>query len=110
MKINYQIMNESQLVEVKGWYGEVDKKYLPNYDELIKNATCEEEAAKWEECKESNSTFTFQVVYATKQKCGHWEVFQSPYNEYHTIERILEEAKEHAKENKCTRCICGWQL
>lgn len=107
-RINYQIMTEEQVTEVKGSIWGSYKKYLPNYDELIKNSTCEEEANKWQEAKERKVTFTFNMVYATKQTCGHWEIFQTPYNEYHTLENNLKQAEQHAKENECTRCICGW--
>ena len=98
MKLNYQIMNESQKTE---------RGYLPNYDELIANSSCEEEANKWKEVQSRNFTFAFRGVYATKQACGHWEIFQHPISDVRTIEEMIEFAESHA-DRKCTRCICGW--
>lgn len=107
MKINYQIMSEKVKTN-DGWCGQEKEAYKPNYDELIKNATCEEEAEYIRKVKERNSTFAFNMVYITKQKCGHYEIFQIPCNEYYTVERNLKFAEEHAVTSKCTRCVCNW--
>jgi hypothetical protein len=97
--MNYQIMTEEQ---------KQGDKYFPNYDELIKNATCEEEKQYLNEVSKSNIPFAFNMVYVTKQACGHFEIFQTPQNEYYTLEEVTKRAEETAKTRKCTRCICNW--
>lgn len=111
MKINYQIMDESQ----KNSYG----NYMPDFENLIAGATCEEEAEYLKEVKgrfdkwlskpgcEKMAGFAYNMVYITRQKCGHFEIFQTPCNEYHSLEENLKVAEEHAREMKCTRCISG---
>lgn len=111
MKINYQIMGESQ----KNRCG----KYIPDFEKLIAGAACEDEISyirkvqeqseKWLDkpgC-ESYAGFAYNMVYITRQKCGHFEIFQTPCNEYHSLEENLKVAEEHAREMKCTRCISG---
>lgn len=110
MKINYQVMSEEQ----KNEHG----KYIPDWETLKAGASCEEEkeyidsvADFYEKIGkkkgwEDSVGFAFNMVYVTKQSCGHFEIFQSPQNEYYTLERVLEEAEEHTK-SKCSRCICG---
>lgn len=110
-KINYQIMAESQ----KNKYGQ----YIPDFEKLIEGATCEDEVSyirtvqewseKWQrkpEC-ERYAGFAYNMVYITRQKCGHFEIFQTPCNEHYSLEENLRQAEEHAKEMKCTRCISG---
>lgn len=110
-KINYQIMAESQ----KNVHG----KYIPDYEKLIEGATCEDEVSyirkvqeqskKWLERPgyERYAGFAYNMVYITRQKCGHFEIFQTPCNEYHNLEENLHQAEEHARKMKCTRCISG---
>ena len=104
-KINYQIMTNKQ-----------GENYIPDYDALIANATCEEEAEYIRSVKEREEQmaakglrtgFAWNMVYVNRQSCGHFEIFQTPFNEYHTLERNMQIAEEHSKE-RCTRCICGW--
>jgi hypothetical protein len=57
----------------------------------------------------SDYGFSFNMVYITKQKCGHYEMFQNPLNEYYTLESNLKMAEEHARLSKCTQCICNWK-
>ena len=96
--LNYQIMVNT----------DNNGKYLPDYDELIKNASCIEEAEKWQEAKSRGTSFAFNMVVCLKQTCGHWEIFQSPVNEYHRLTDELQMLVDHSRESKCTRCICGW--
>ena len=98
MKINYQIMKESQKSE---------GKYYPNYKELINNATSKEEQDYINKVQNDNFGFAYNMVYITKQKCGHYEIFQTPQNEYYSLEDNLKNAKEHALTMKCTHCICN---
>lgn len=112
MEINYQIMDETQ----KNGEG----KYIPDFDKLLEGATCEEEADYIREVRErterylsspgyeSFAGFAFNMVYITRQSCGHFEMFQSPMNSFYTLDSILNEAENHSK-MKCTRCICNWK-
>lgn len=109
MKVNYQIMDENQ----KNSYG----KYIPDFEKLINEATCEEEVLHihsvqemFENYKENGYEdfcgFAYNMVYITRQKCGHFEIFQTPQNEYYSVEENLKQAEKHAIESKCTRCTC----
>ena len=109
MAINFQVMTENQ----KNEYG----KYVPDWEALKAGASCEEEKEyidkiialdeKWiSKGRGEYVGSAFNMVYITKQSCGHFEIFQSPHNEYHTLEKVLGEAQEHTK-SKCSRCICG---
>lgn len=111
MKINYQIMEESQ----KNSQG----KYIPDFEKLIAGATCEEETAYLKEVQErfdkwlskpgceKYAGFAFNMVYVTRQTCGHFEIFQTPCNEHYSLEDNLKEAETHAGSMKCSRCISG---
>ena len=109
MAINFQVMTENQ----KNEYG----RYVPDWEALKAGASCEEEKEyidriiaqdeRWiSKGRGEFVGFAFNMVYITKQSCGHFEIFQSPHNEYHTLEKVLGEAQEHTK-SKCSRCICG---
>jgi hypothetical protein len=93
-RINYQVMPENA--------GGV---YLPDYDRLIKDSTCRAEADEWRELKARNCTFAWNMVYCTRMRCGHFEVFQSPQNEHYPLDEVLRQAREHAARSKCTACI-----
>ena len=109
MKANYQIMNENQKNE--------NDKYVTDIEKLKQTATCAEEVEyiqkimKWyEERKEKGFAFefAFNMIYITKMSCGHYEVFQTPCNQYYSLNETLKEAKERAEKWKCTRCHCKW--
>lgn len=109
MRINYQIMGESQ----KNHYG----KYIPDFEKLVAGATCEEEITYIRDVQErtygwlnrpgceSYAGFSYNMVYITRQKCGHFEIFQTPCNEYYSLEENLNQAADHAERMKCSRCI-----
>jgi hypothetical protein len=111
-KYNYQIMAEGQ----KNSYG----NYIPDFKQLIAGATCDEEVAYINEVKDRNDEwsqkngyklfegYAYNMVYITKLTCGHFEMFQTPYNEYHTLQNNFAMAEEYAKENRCTRCISNF--
>lgn len=99
MEINYQIMSENQKKE---------DKYYPDYDELTANANCEEEKEYIEQVKKQNFPFAYNMVYITKQKCGHFEIFQTPQNEYYSIKENLSHAMKHAEESACSHCISSF--
>lgn len=97
-RINYQIMTEK-----------TNGEYLPDYDALIKNSTCQAEAEKWRELKAKDFTFAWNMVYCTQLRCGHFEVFQSPQNEHYPLDEVLQQAREYASHNKCTSCIINFR-
>lgn len=111
MKANYQVMRENQ----RNCYG----KYIPDFEKLIEGASCADEISyihkvmdeikMWQSMPgyESFAGFAFNMVYITRQKCGHFEIFQTPLNEFNSLEGILKHAEEHASEYKCSRCVCG---
>lgn len=95
---NYQIMTNKN----------EDGKYVPNYEMLIANSSCEEEADAWRKAESFHTEFTWNMVVAMKMACGHWEVFQSSVNEYNPLDETLELLYEHSLHSECTKCICGW--
>jgi hypothetical protein len=97
-KINYQVMAAPA----------ADGKYYPNYDALIAGASCEEEVKYLNEVKKRNFSFAYNMVYVTRQACGHFEIFQTSQNEHYPLGTILVNAIERATERKCTRCVCKW--
>ncbi len=110
MAINFQVMTENQ----KNEYG----KYVPDWEALKAGASCEEEKEyidriialdeKWiSKGRGEYAGFAFNMVYITRQKCGHFEIFQTPCNEHYSLEENLLQAEEHAKKMKCGRCISG---
>jgi len=105
--INYQIMDENQ----KNEHG----RYVPDIEKLKQTATCSEELeyieelVEWYKDKASKRVrfdFAFNMIYVTRQACGHFEIFQTPCNEYYSLDKNLENAKKWAVNRKCTRCIC----
>ena len=97
MNINYQIMKLGDT-----------RDYYPNYDLMIANARTEEEREYIKEVKKRGSTFAYNMVYVTRQKCGHYEIFQAPVNDIWPLEKNLEKAEEGI-ERYCTRCICNFK-
>ena len=106
MRINYQLMTEAN----KNSRG----RYVPDYDTLIKNATCEDERNAWQEAQkfteELGLDFTFELVTCMKQACGHWEVFQHPIGTAYTVKQALSSLESESKNRRCTRCICHWEV
>lgn len=110
MKINYQVMDESQ----KNAYGH----YIPDFEKLIEGATCEDEASYINDVKEriqkymsdpglaEYAGFSYRMVYVIKQKCGHFEMFQTSCESY-SVEEILRLAENTANKMECTKCISG---
>ena len=102
VKINYQIASGQFLIES-------NNPEFPDYENLIRNASCDEEVDYIRTVQKANIKFAFNMVYITRQACGHFEIFQTPQNDYYTLETILKTAEETAKTRKCTRCICNWK-
>lgn len=98
MTTNYQVMENQE-----------NGVYTPDYERLIKNATCEEEAQKWREAQQRGMRFAFNLVVCLKQACGHWEIFQQPATDaYPPVEELLRILEEESSKRRCTRCICGF--
>lgn len=109
MSFNYQVLTNKTK----------DGRYIPDYDKLIENASCQEEIdyiksvqerqALYAEKNPSYLGFAFNFVYVMKQKCGHYEIFQHPgYGISYILDEIREHAEYHAADMKCTRCTCNW--
>lgn len=94
--MNFQIINNSNIN---------DGKYYPNYDSLLLNAedTEQKEYIQW--CKENNLSFVYNMVYITRQNCGHYEIFQCPQNEYYPLAEVLKRIETEEIRRKCTSCI-----
>lgn len=110
MKINYQIMDESQ----KNAGG----RYIPDFEKLIEGASCKDEVSYINEVKEriqkymsdpelaEYAGFSYEMVYVVRQKCGHFEMFQTSCKS-HSVDDILKLAEQTAIKMECTRCISG---
>ena len=101
--VNYQLMSSAQ----KNDRG----KYIPNWEMLLAAASCQEEVEYIRKVRVNIESgvmdgFTWNLVYLTKQACGHWEIFQSRCNEHYPLAQVLNQAREHADDFRCTRCIC----
>lgn len=100
--MNIQFMTEANAVTVKdGWTGKDTFVYIPNFDELVKNASCEEEIKAIREIEARTNSrkgyfkgFTFQIVYMSYEKAlvynketkkqewvNKWQMMQYPWHE-----------------------------
>lgn len=107
--VNYQIMTDSAKMS--------NGKYMPDWELLIRNAIDKNEASYLESVRdlqdkwmatpgwEGYAGFAYNMVYVTKMQCGHYEIFQTPFNQYYTLEDNLKQAVLHAANYKCTYCI-----
>ena len=115
--MNIQFMTAANAVTTKS--GAV--KYLPDFDSLIANASCEEEAeairnrVKWYEDRGRKMTFTFEIVctafvkgFRQNLKTGkfedyeEWQIHQHPWYRsgdgvYWTKEQVVEEIERFYK-------------
>lgn len=79
----------------KNYRGEPRYRYIPNYDLMIANATCEEEIEAIRQCREilsrHNEGFAFEIVFTaiansidpkTCKMTKKWQVLQHPWYEY----------------------------
>jgi len=98
-RINYQILID-EMRDADGWY-------TPDYRELISGASSREEVKYIKKVKSRGTRFHFNLIYITKQKCGHYEIFQVPMESAIMVKSILREAEIEARNRMCTSCICG---
>lgn len=96
-----------------------------NIDEKIAAAATQEEKEAWE--AERADLIRLDTDFCSgwhvgiyKQKCGHWEILQSPLfvngdgspavigGRPYTAGDADRELREESSKRKCTRCICGW--
>lgn len=97
------------------WKGEENFLYVPNFEELVKNASCEEEIEairKAEEMLKDGRVFkgfTFQIVYMSYEKslkqdfktgkCEwvmKWQMMQHPW--YRTLDGVYKSKEEMIEE------------
>ena len=98
--MNIQFMSKENAMTVKdSWTGKDTLAYIPNFDELVKNASCEEEIKAIREIEERMNKsrfkgFTFQIVYMSYEKAlvydketkkqewvMKWQMMQHPWYE-----------------------------
>ena len=100
--MNIQFMTKENAITVKdGWTGKDTFAYVPNFDELVKNASCEDEIKAIRDTekrmKSENSImkgFTFPIVYMSHEKAlvlnketkkqewvMKWQMMQFPWHE-----------------------------
>lgn len=100
--MNIQFMTKANAITVKdGWTGENKTAYVPNFDELVKNASCEEEVQAIRETEVRMTSgksifkgFAFPIVYMAyadtlvfdretrKQRWEKkWQMMQHPWYE-----------------------------
>ena len=95
----------------------IGDNYVPNFDELIKEAPNDEMRAKWERSKELYETtkdkrfgfdgFAFNSIYMIQMKCGHYEIFQHHVRDESELIEWIELMQTDKYYKECTRCICG---
>lgn len=115
--LNIQFMTEENAITVKdNWTGKDTFAYVPNFDELVKNASCEEEIKAIREIEERMKSgksilkgFAFEIVYMAYEKAFvynketkkqewvmKWQMMQHPWirtwdGVYNTKEQMIEE-------------------
>ena len=98
--LNIQFMTEENAVKVKdSWTGKDTFVYVPNFEELVKNASCEEEIKAIRETEERMKNgntysrgFTFEIVYMVYERAlvynretkkqewvKKWQMMQHPW-------------------------------
>ena len=109
--MNIQFMTKENAITVKdNWTGEDRIVYVPNFEELIANASCAEEIAAIKEAEKKVKSdkgffgFTFEIVYMKYEKTLNpftskwemkWQMMQHPWfrtheGVYHTKEQMIE--------------------
>jgi hypothetical protein len=115
-------MTKENAITVKdSWTGEDKLLYIPNFDELVKNASCEEEIKAIRETEKRIKTskcmqgFAFEIVYMVYAKTLQmnwetkkqewvmkWQMMQHPWyrtfdNVYATKEEMIKDIEEMYK-------------
>lgn len=85
-------------------------QYLADYAKLHNNARTEKERTYIMECARRNSAFNYNFIYIIKQRCGHYELMQTPCNENNPIAEIIRRTLESKGKYLCTRCILSNEL
>jgi len=97
-KVNYQLIKAFD-----------NGRYYPDYQAFLAAASCQEEREYIERIKDKNISFSFNMVYVTKQACSHYEIFQTPCNEFYPLESLLARIGDESSRRRCTSCICRTQ-
>lgn len=121
--MNIQFMTKENAVTVKDtWTGEDKLVYVPNFDELVKNASCEEEVKAIRETEERMKSyksiwqgFAFEIVFMSYERAlvlnpetmkqewtTKWQMMQFPWYRdckgvYHTKEEMIAEVAKVCK-------------
>lgn len=121
--MNIQFMTKENAITVKdSWTGKDKLVYVPNFEELVKNASCEEEIKAIKEIEERIKSgksffqgFAFEIVYMAYEKALEmnwetkkqewvmkWQMMQHPWirtwdNVYASKEQMIEEIERMYK-------------
>ena len=103
--MNIQFMtNENNGIPTgtKNWKGEENYRYIPDFTELLKNATCGEEIEAIEQCRACIDSgllygFTFSIVFTAKYM-GKWQVMQHPWYYGASKEQMAKEIENMVNE------------
>lgn len=88
--MNIQFMtigNNGVPTSERTWKGDIVYRFIPNYDELLKRSSCEEESACIMDAKRMSDEglldFTFPIVYTCYDNDGYgkmkWHLYQHPW-------------------------------
>lgn len=110
--MNIQFMTKENAITVKDdWTGQETIVYVPNFEDLIANASCEEEIEAIKETEKRMKSgkgffrgFAFEIVYTKYAKTLNpfthkwemkWQIMQHPWYRtyegvYHTKEKMIE--------------------
>ena len=113
--MNIQFMTKENAITVKdSWTGKDVPAYVPNFDELVKNASCEEEVKAIREIEDrfnknpKTSAFAFEIVYMVYEKAlvmnretkkqewvKKWQMMQHPW--IRTVDGVYASKEEMIK-------------
>lgn len=119
--MNIQFMTKENAITVKNIWGENETVYVPNFDELRKNASCKEEieaindTEKYIKKSKFFKGFAFEIVYMSYEKALNydnktgkqewvtkWQMMQHPwvrdvYGVHTTKEEMIKDIEEMYK-------------
>lgn len=89
-------------------------RYMPDWKALLNEASGQaERECVLKECKEqllkepAEKGYIFPLIYFVKQRCGHYEMFQSPYDETQSLDTVFSIARKHVEKTECSDCWCS---
>lgn len=102
--MTYQIMTAENIIkgtEKTSWDGSITGQYNPDYETLIANSECEEEADEWRKCRDFSEKmhigFAFEFVTCMKGADGKYHILQHPKYMAETEEGFQQAIEEGQK-------------